>query len=394
MSTPTRRSVLLVLSSLALLAARPLAAQDSPDLLERARRLRQVEAQRVEKEFKEAREFAYRLVRSEPGRLGTAQARIRDTLGLVEDDTSLDPQRRALLVRTLKWDVENLAAEARQRSARGPDRVQQVTEEYARGIREARQAERQRLHQEAASIIDARSRQIADARGDRKRSGEGFLGVQRGVEASATAPASDYDLPADWAEKSKRRSPSAKMTPQEKALLDALKQPISVDFSQETFTAVIDYLEKKAGLSIVVDRQALAEVNVTSDSLITLRLHKVATRTVLKRLLADLNLAYYIKDGTIQVTSIARAREMVVARAYYIGDLVSFADPFLPPVLNQLQMAQTIQTIINTIQAQVDPQSWRANNPEAAGTITYDPITMSLIIKQTAEVHYMLGGGH
>src|SRR5919197_6520316 len=111
MSIPTRRSLLFVLCSLALLAARPLAAQESPDLLDRARRLRQIEAQRIEKEFKEAREFAYRLVRSEPGRLATAQARIRDTLGEVQDDTSLDSQRRALLVRTLKWDVDNLAAE-------------------------------------------------------------------------------------------------------------------------------------------------------------------------------------------------------------------------------------------------------------------------------------------
>jgi hypothetical protein len=395
MSTPTRRSLPLVLCSLAVLAAGPLAAQDSPDLLDRARRLREVEAQRVEKEFQDARVFAYRLVRSEPGRLATAQARIRDTLGQVQDDTSLDPQRRALLVRTLKWDLDNLGAEvARRSSARAPDRVPQAIDGSARGIRDARQAERRQSHQEAASIMDARARQIADARGDRRLSGERFIGVQRGIETSATAPASDYDFPPDWLEKSKRRSPAAKLAPQERALLTALNQPLSVDFKEETFTSVLDYLQKKAGLSIAVDRQALAEVMVTYDSLITLRLQKVSTRTVLKRLLADLNLAYYIKDGTIQVTSIARAREMVVARAYYIGDLVSFINPFLPPALNQLQMAQTIQTIMNTIQAQVDPQSWRTNNPEAAGTITYDPITMSLIIKQTAEVHSMLGGGH
>jgi hypothetical protein len=386
--------LLFVLCSLALLTARPLAAQESTDLLDRARRLRQVEAQRIEKEFKEAREFAYRLVRSEPGRLATAQTRIRDTLGQVQDDTSLDAQRRALLVRTLRWDLDNLAAEARQRSARGPDPVKQAGQDYARGVRDVRPDERQRLHQEAASVIDSRSRQVADARGDRRQGGERFVGVQRGVETSATPPASDYDLPADWVEKSKRRSPAAKLTPQEKALLDALKQPISVDFKEETLSSVLDYLEKKAGLSIVVDRQALSELNLTSDSLITLRLHKVATRTVLKRLLADLGLAYYIKDGTIQVTSIARAREMVVTRAYYIGDLVNFVNPGYPPILNQLQMAQAIQTLINSIQSQVDPQSWRANNPEAAGTITYDPLTMSLVIKQTAEVHYMLGGGH
>src|SRR6266566_2281775 len=84
---------------------------------------------------------------------------------------SIPTRRSLLLVRTLKWDVDNLAAEAdRQRSARGPDRPQQATADYARGIRDARQAERQRVHQEAASLIDARARQVADARGGRMRS--------------------------------------------------------------------------------------------------------------------------------------------------------------------------------------------------------------------------------
>jgi hypothetical protein len=32
------------------------------------------------------------------------------------------------------------------------------------------------------------------------------------------------------------------------------------------------------------------------------------------------------------------------------------------------------------------------NNPEAGGTITFDPITMNLIVRQTAEFHYKFGG--
>src|SRR5919201_4904597 len=87
MSIPTRRSLLRVLCSLALLAARPLAAQESPDLRDRARRLRQIEAQRIEKEFKEAREFAYRLARAEPPRLPAAPARPPRTPRQGHDET-------------------------------------------------------------------------------------------------------------------------------------------------------------------------------------------------------------------------------------------------------------------------------------------------------------------
>jgi hypothetical protein len=85
---------------------------------------------------------------------------------------------------------------------------------------------------------------------------------------------------------------------------------------------------------------------------------------------------------------------MVTTRTYYIGDLTTFANPNLPPVLNQLQMLQNIAMIVNSITTQIDPQSWRNNNPDAVGSITFDPITMTLIIKQTAEVHMALGGGH
>jgi hypothetical protein len=83
---------------------------------------------------------------------------------------------------------------------------------------------------------------------------------------------------------------------------------------------------------------------------------------------------------------------MMVTRAYYIGDLVGNANVFYGPAMNQLQMMQSIGTIINTVQSQIDPASWQANG--GASTVVYDPISMSLIIKASAEVHYMLGGGH
>jgi hypothetical protein len=40
----------------------------------------------------------------------------------------------------------------------------------------------------------------------------------------------------------------------------------------------------------------------------------------------------------------------------------------------------------------IEPNSWEARGAQGGGTIAYDPITMSLIIKQTAEVHYQLSG--
>jgi hypothetical protein len=41
----------------------------------------------------------------------------------------------------------------------------------------------------------------------------------------------------------------------------------------------------------------------------------------------------------------------------------------------------------------VDPASWQGVSERGYGTISYDPATMSLVVRQTAEMHYMLGGG-
>jgi hypothetical protein len=47
--------------------------------------------------------------------------------------------------------------------------------------------------------------------------------------------------------------------------------------------------------------------------------------------------------------------------------------------------------IIEMIQAQIEPESWSVNN--GPGKIAFEPTRMVLVVKASAEVHYMLGGG-
>ena len=247
----------------------------------------------------------------------------------------------------------------------------------------------------AAGPVVGQSRDpLPDARKMLPRRTEGFRGTLQEVEKSAVPQAEDITFPDDWVEKSKRRSPANNLTAKERAIMEALARPISVDFENNTLSSVLEYLGKAMGQDIVTDKQALEEVGATYETMVKLKLRNVTARTALRKILADLNLTYVVKNQSIQVTSIARAKEMVTTRTYYIGDLAGVANPNLPPALNQLQMLQNIAMIVNSITTQIDPQSWRNNNPDAPGTITFDPITMTLIVKQTAEVHMALGGGH
>jgi hypothetical protein len=89
------------------------------------------------------------------------------------------------------------------------------------------------------------------------------------------------------------------------------------------------------------------------------------------------------------VTTLARAREMMTVRTYYVGDLLGVASPMLPAVVNRFQMIQAIGSIINQIQG-IDSDSWEGRG--GSGTITFDPVRMALVVKQSAEIHYMLNG--
>src|SRR5262249_29044535 len=155
---------------------------------------------------------------------------------------------------------------------------------------------------------------------------------------SALPDSRDYRLPKDWAEKTRKRSDAIKMTAKEKAIMEALNSTMDVDFTAATFSDVLDHLRKKLKVDISVDRRGLTEVNVNdSDTTVTLKMRS-SVRTVLKRMLANLNLAYVVKDESILITSQARAKEMTTTRTYYLGDLVAVTDLRLPAVTSALVM--------------------------------------------------------
>ena len=56
-------------------------------------------------------------------------------------------------------------------------------------------------------------------------------------------------------------------------------------------------------------------------------------------------------------------------------------------------MAQAIGQIMVLITHTIEEKSWQVNNPEASGVIYFDPLTMSIVVKQSAEVHLMIGAG-
>lgn len=366
-----------------------------PDELDDTKARLAIEAQRVERLFAADRLAAYKMVRGESPDLIGATEKLQGLRSLVRADTSLDDKRRQLLVVTLKADLERvgaIAGERRRASAAAESRaVAQATREEVRRDGAEKEGEpARRVSDDARSVIESRRRALDESRVDRTTKSDRLAAVNREVMRSAIPEGGDIRFSRDWPGLSRRRSVGQKMTAKEAAIMKVLDSTLDADYSKNTFEEVLEHLRKVTKVDIAVDKRALEEVGAGYESTVTVKM-KSSVRTILRRVLADMNLAYVVKDEAIQITSKERASKMTTARTYYLGDLAAVVDTSVPPFLSRIAAQQNINNIVNLITSTVEPDSWKVNNPEASGVIAFDPITMSLVVKQTAEVHYKLG---
>jgi hypothetical protein len=397
MSVGSRRLLslgLAILAGLPLVSARDAVAEPIADTKARM----EIESQRVERRFTADRLAAYKLVRSATPDYLLAAEKMYALRSLLEADTSLPRARRIDLLNTIKFDLDNLkkvAVEHRKAAApRDSDLAREAFRDARATVRRdynSSERDRRERVRETDSIIGSRGKALADSRDRRAKTNAGYLGAMASVDKSNILPRGNIEFPTNWRELSMRRMKPSMMTAKERAIMKALSTVISVDYSSNSLSEVIDSLEKLTGQSLVVDKQALDEAAVNYETVITCKL-KATTRTVLKKILGDLNLAYVVKDQAIFVTSKARAKQMTTTRTYYVGDLAPLVDQRLGPIGSQLAMLAVVENLTNLITRTVEPQSWQVNNPDAVGTIGFDPVRQALIVTQSAEMHFALGG--
>ena len=227
----------------------------------------------------------------------------------------------------------------------------------------------------------------------RAKKAEAIRGLPAQVDAASIPPTEDYTFPKDWREKSLLRSKRNMMTDTERAILKALAATVSVDFKDQRLGGVVEWFQHQTGQTIVLDKPALDDINVNSESTVNVTLNKVSTRTALKKVLADLGLTYVVKDETIFVTTPAKAKDMMTIRTYYIGDLIGGYDMSFGPQLSQYQALATVAQLVQMIQGNIDSESWEVNGKEGGGSIVFDAAHMTLVVKQSAEVHYKMMQG-
>jgi general secretion pathway protein D len=402
------------------------ASAQNKDFADRKILENRVAAQKLEREVDDALAECRRLASKEPAK---GVEILKGVLAKVEKDEALSQDKRDSLIKTLKAKItlyqNDVSRPADTRAAVGETRraeeeakaaqdraIQKTLQTIEQLKKEGRTVEAARMADDlsrrypnnaatqATGTTTGRAETIAANTDIKGQSSFRFNGAMVSIDRSKLPPAGDLEFDVKhWRELvSKRESLNKPMlTKKEQEILKSLAKAITVDYDKSNFKDVIQDLTNQLGCEIVVDQNALNDALVTSETQISLKVAKVSGRTVLRKILGELGLAYIIKNDVIQVLSKDQAEKMMVKRTYYLGDLLSggqFAQAGIRfnPGLDMLQAQQNVISIMGLIQSSVDPDSWEANGKGGKGTITFYGPLMAIIVTNSAEVHGMMGG--
>jgi hypothetical protein len=408
----------------------PVSAQDSA--LDEVQKRRKIEAERLELEIRNALAEADKIKVTDPVR---AVQILEAALEKLSADTALSIAQTANLRVTLKERIEAIKsgkARAESDQAGSRNRLVELDRRLARLQAQAERdealrrdlaivrdlmargklAEAARLSEELAqrhpdSPAAGQQRQVTSL-GERVRESYRIAEEKSGASVSAlndvsrsgTPPAGDIVYPPkekwDKLTRDRKKFLEIPMTEREKEIVAILNSeiPTPTDLRDITFRKFLDDFQKETGLPVLVNQAALKDLGIDYENIFTVSLpRKVTRRSLLRTALAELGLTYVIRNETIEIMDVERAKNCMTVRVIPIDDLLGFgwfAPPVLPNGSPNTSGKSAVEMLIDLIQDQIEPLSWQKYN--GPGSITYYAPQRALIIRNSAEVINMIGG--
>ncbi|HTM54998.1 MAG TPA: hypothetical protein VL175_13275 [Pirellulales bacterium] len=159
-------------------------------------------------------------------------------------------------------------------------------------------------------------------------------------------------------------------TGSEKKILEALAKPTTIDFVETSLSDVVDYLKDAHGIEIQLDKKALEDQGVGSDSQVTRKLAGVPLRSALRLILPELGMGFVIAHDVLLITTLEVEDAEAVTRTYPVGDLVR---------------ADNYTALRNAITSTVRPDTW--HQVGGPGQIEVLEESKSIVISQTQRAH-------
>ena len=114
----------------------------------------------------------------------------------------------------------------------------------------------------------------------------------------------------------------AKPNSAEKKINEALKSPTVMEFVETPLEQVITFLKDYHKIEIQLDKKALEDGSVTTDTPITINIKNISLKSGLRLMLRNLNLTYMIRDEVLFITTQEEADARLVTKVYPVADLV------------------------------------------------------------------------
>jgi serine/threonine protein kinase len=148
-----------------------------------------------------------------------------------------------------------------------------------------------------------------------------FLTVLRGqlADPSEVATGTDDEKPNPAAKSIDQGLASHPDRAAETKYREALRTRVDLKFSDTSIIDGLEYLQEFASVPIWLDKPALEEEGLASDTPVTLTLSGVSLGTAFRFLLRRLNLTSFWDGTSIRVTTLGKAKEQFVSRSYPVG---------------------------------------------------------------------------
>ena len=164
------------------------------------------------------------------------------------------------------------------------------------------------------------------------------------------------------------RQPTSTEPPSE--IEKALNSKIRLDFQEVPLEQVAAFLREQGNVNISLDRKALDAMDMGPNTPVTFKASGITLRSVLTLLLRDVDLAWTLRDKTLEITSYEALEKRIPPRVYPVSDLTS----------NSAGLASLIASLL-------DPESWDVVGGPASIVADRAQGKEALVVSQTEQTH-------
>ena len=156
-----------------------------------------------------------------------------------------------------------------------------------------------------------------------------------------------------------------------------LQNPTNARFTDKPLEEALTAFEDFHHINIWIDKQALNEEGINTDTQVTLVMTGITLDSALELMLDPLALTYVVEDGVLKVTTQTKADEKFFTRVYPIADLLDETEPNYRALLVVLR--------------ETTSGKWTDQDGDGGSMCPY-PNAASLVVRQTQKVHCEIEG--